>query len=523
MARLLCRQMMSHRKCWQSQDAALSTELFASLKFCTGIVEYHAPNNESSRSYAPAQAILAWRLVNCPSSTTLGLRIPGGLLSKSFCSILISALLAFCLSCSRSKPEPVTITFMDPEWSHDQTRRSVLSEENLREFEEQTGIRVKHLPAPETSQQQLALARELLREDGSGFDVYGIDVVWSGILNDDLLDLKPLFGSELSAEDPDVVAGYTVNGKVVAVPYHTNVGVLMYRTDLLKKYGYHAPPHTWAELEKMAFRIQQGERAAGDRNFWGFVWPGAADEGLTCLALEWQMSEGGGRIIEANQKVSVNNENAVRAWQRAAHWIGWISPPSVTFYEEWDARNHFENSGEVAFRRAWTSDYFLTNQVEERTYGKTGITSLPDGTMPGVGTLGGFGLGVSRTSKHQSEAVALVRFLLHKESELEQLREAAEPPAATEFYRLPTILKAYSRSTPSGQAQGSGIVSRPSTLTGRNYDKVSRAYADAVHSVLTGKKSAPDAAAALQSELMRITGFAKGPPEPTKTGNPRLK
>ena len=38
------------------------------------------------------------------------------------------------------------------------------------------------------------------------------------------------------------------------------------------------------------------------------------------------------------------------------------------------------------------------------------------------------------------------------------------------------------------------------------------AYIQAVHSVLTGEKSAPEAAAALENELVRITGFKKGPP-----------
>jgi len=453
------------------------------------------------------------------ASARLAARIAG----KSLCGILLGALLAVCLSCNPAKPEPVTITFMDPEWSHDRSPRSVLSEQTLTEFEEQTGIRVKHLPAPETSAQQLALVRQMLRKQGSNFDVYGIDVIWSGLLDDGLIDLRPLLASEISAEDPDLVAGFTVKGRVIASPYHTNVGVLMYRIDLLKKYGYPAPPQTWEDLAKMAFRIQQGERAAGDKNFWGFVWPGAADEGLTCLALEWQMSEGGGRIIEANQTVSVNNKNAIRAWQRAARWIGSISSPNVNSYEEWDAINHFENSGEAAFRRAWTSDYFLTNQVDTPTYGKTGITSLPGGSMPGVGTLGGFGLGVSRVSRHQSEGVALVRFLLHKEAELAQARATAQLPAAIQVYRLPTILKAYSRSVPSGQGPGGGIVTRPSTLTGPNYERISQAYADAVHSVLTGKKNAAAAAAALESELMQVTGFAKGPPEPAKTANLGLK
>jgi trehalose/maltose transport system substrate-binding protein len=410
---------------------------------------------------------------------------------------------------------------MDPESLDERLQRKHLSEEVLRQFESETDIRVKHLPAPETSQGQLRLIRELLGEKDTP-DVLGIDVVWSGLLDDALLDLKPFFSSELSAAAPDLISSYTVKGSVVAVPYHPHVGVLYYRTDLLTKYGYQVPPRTWSELEKMAFRIQEGERAAGDENFWGFVWPGAADECLTCLALEWQASEGGGRIIESNLTISVNNENAMRAWQRAAHWIGWISPPNVTAYEELDSVNHFENSGKAAFSLGWISDYFLTNLAKPMIYGKMGLTSVPSGKM-GVGTLGGFGLGISGRSKHQREAIALVKFLLHKEAELEAAIRSAALPTGTVFYRLPTILKGYSRSILAGQPPGDGTVSRPSTVVGRNYEEVSHAYAGAVHSVLTRKKSAHAAAAELETELEHITGFPKGPPEPIGTGISRVK
>lgn len=34
-----------------------------------------------------------------------------------------------------------------------------------------------------------------------------------------------------------------------------------------------------------------------------------------CAALEWQFSQGGGRIIEDNKTISVNNPRAIRAWQ----------------------------------------------------------------------------------------------------------------------------------------------------------------------------------------------------------------
>src|SRR5438270_4389158 len=288
---------------------------------------------------------------------------------------LCSTLLEWLPGCNRAKPEPVTINYMDPEWSHDRSQRRFLSEGVLGQFEKETGIKVKHLPAPETSEGQLKLTQELLAEKDTP-DVLGIDVIWSGLLDKALLDLKPFFSSEVSAADPDLVKSYTVNNRLVAVPYRPYVGVLLYRKDLLAKYGYHAPPQTWSELERMAFRIQERERAAGEKDFWGFVWPGAADECLTCLALEWQASEGGGRIIEADRTISVNNENAIRAWQRAARWIGWISPPSVIEYEEWDAFNHFENSGKAAFRRAWTSDYFLTKPAKSIIDRKMGTTSF---------------------------------------------------------------------------------------------------------------------------------------------------
>jgi trehalose/maltose transport system substrate-binding protein len=56
------------------------------------------------------------------------------------------------------------------------------------------------------------------------------------------------------------------------------------------------------------------------------------------------------------------------------------------------------------------------------------------------------------------------------------------------------------------------IVARPSIETGSAYKAVSKAYSDAVHSVLTGRDNAPDAAAKLEKQLIEITGFRPGPP-----------
>ena len=434
--------------------------------------------------------------------------------SGKVAGLLGISLLSLHLGCSRqSSHEPVTVSFVDPEWSHDTTPRKLASDAALRKFTEETGIRVNHLPAPESSPEQLALISQLLQKGTGSPDVVAIDVIWPGILQQDLLDLKSDFTKQEASEDPALLANFTVDGRLVAVPYHTNIGVLSYRTDLLKEYGFREPPRTWAELEKMASRIQEGERGKGNKNFWGFVWPGSASEGLTCSALEWQYSQGGGRIVADNGTVTVNNPNTIRAWERAAKWVGWISPPSGLAYQEWDGTNAFNVSGTAAFIRGWTSEYVLGQPVKSPVSGRFGVTSVPGGEGGRVGVLGGLGLSVSRRSTHRAEALRLVRFLVDREHQLEATREQSGPPPFPELFDLPPILKAYSRFAEPADGKRSSTIARPSTVTGEKYARVSRAYFQTVNNVLSGKAKAPDAAAALEKELVEITGFKTGPVE----------
>jgi trehalose/maltose transport system substrate-binding protein len=423
-----------------------------------------------------------------------------------FCILLFSLLLGGC-----ARPpvhEPVTLTLLE-EWSN--KTFSDARQQELQQFTRETGIRASLLPSPESARQRLALWKELLGTGASGPDVYGIDVIWPGILNEDFIDLKPYFGSEISSQFPAIAASYTVDKKLVAVPYRADIGLLYYRTDLLRQYGYREPPRTWDELEIMAARIQAGERAKGKKQFWGFVWQGAADEVLTCNALEWQAAEGGGRIIEDDQTISVNNLQAIRAWQRAAHWVGSISPVAIVGYREWDSLNVWV-AGDAAFMRNWPSAYVDSQAAGSAIRNEFDTALLPGGKVGRVGTLGGWGLAVSRFSAHPREALELVRYLTRRDVQVKRSRVLSQPPTLPELYNLPEVLEANPRFDVLSQAFRTGIVSRPSNVTGKRYQDVTDAYISAVHSVLTGEKRAPEAAAALENELVRITGFKKGPP-----------
>jgi len=425
-------------------------------------------------------------------------------------ALFVSLALVCTAACSRpSTRKPVAVTFLDLEWDV-QDRLPALGQD-LQDFTRETGIQIKRLPGPDGSLNQLALWKSLLQKGRGGPDVCNVDAIWSAILDPYLTDLKPYFSSGVASMDPVVVGSYTVGNRLVAMPHHAYVGVLFYRADLLHRYGFSRPPATWDELEKMAARIQAGERAKGEKDFWGYVWEGAEGEDLTCGGLEWQVSEGGGRIIEDDRTVSVSNPRAIRCWQRAARWVGSISPPGVVAYGKWDAENVW-SSGKAAFLRSWASDFSIINvQTPPLHASQFGITGMPGGSAGRVGALGGNALAVPRNSAHPKEALEMIRYLGQRDVELKRAREPLEPSKQMELFELPNILAPYPKLSKSG-LPGGRVVARPSIVAGLKYEDVTRAYFRTVHAVLTGEIKATAAAAALEKELVAITGYKPGPP-----------
>jgi trehalose/maltose transport system substrate-binding protein len=421
-------------------------------------------------------------------------------------------LLGIALIGCRQPPRDAVALQYAYSWNEDRPQERAL----LQRFTQETGIGVTNIPIPEASREYVDLARKLLKQ-GSGPDLLNVDLIWTPILEPDLIDLQPYLAPEIAQLDPQLLRNYSVNGKLVAVPFNVPLGGLEYRTDLLREYGYAHPPRTWDELESMAERIQTGERRKGKKDFWGYVWQGNAAESLTCNALEWQEAAGGGRIIEQDRTISVNNPAAIAAWQRAKHWIGWISPPGVVAYRETDTMLVFD-SGRAAFNRLWVlTPMSMKGEARHIAWRsslpplKTGLARMPGGTDGSAGTLGGTGTAVSSHSTHRQEAIALLRFQLRSLIDEGEKYNGPDAPNQLELSNPPSM--ADPGVTPESSTQRSTfIVARPSIETGSAYKAVSSTYSDAVHSVLTGQNSAPDAAAKLEKQLIEITGFRPGPP-----------
>lgn len=368
----------------------------------------------------------------------------------------------------------------------------------------ETGNQVKVVSTPNSTTERLALYQQLLAAGVSDIDVFQIDVVWPGLLANHLIDLKPYLGDAPSRHFPVIIENNTVEGKLVAMPWFTNAGVLYYREDLLDKYGEEVP-ETWEELTTTAMKIQEAERDSGNDKIWGFVWQGRAYEGLTCDALEWVLSYRGGTLVDLNGKVTIDNPQAAKAIAMAASWVGTISPLGVLNYAEEETRGVFQ-AGNAVFMRNWPYAWSLVQGEGSPIKGKVGISELPKGGADGwhAATLGGWQLAVSRYSKHPDEAASLVAYLTSAEVQKQRAIKGTYNPTIPVLYQDAEILQA---APFFGHLYGTftSAVARPSSITGAKYNQVSSAFWNAVHGVLSGKQKAGAGLKALQGRLNRMS------------------
>jgi len=414
-----------------------------------------------------------------------------------YAAIILASLVATGCGSREGPAAPVKLTILGLTLeAGEQLRRDAIDD-----FTRKTGIQVDVVPTFGTSSQQTALVLKLLNRRAASPDIYVVDVIWPGTLAEHLLDLTPYLNEEARTHLPALLKIGTVRERVVSLPFYMNAGVLYYRDDLLKAYGYTAPPKTWEELRQMALQIQQSERRKGRKGFWGYVWQGAAYEGLTCNALEWQASFGGGHIIENDGAISVNNAATVRAMKTATAWIGSISPMSVLSYTETDTQNVFR-SRNAAFMRYWTSGFRAI--VSGMPAGFAGVAPLPSGPGGRAQTLGGFSLAVSRYSSHVKDAAALVLYLTSAEVQTRRAIARGFLPTYAHVYQRPDLARALPEARSLFEASTRGSVLRPSSICGKNYGQVSRAYYETVHAILSRKVRPESALPDLQTRLASL-------------------
>jgi trehalose/maltose transport system substrate-binding protein len=395
----------------------------------------------------------------------------------------------------KQKYKGVSITFVgDAAVGQSHKRDQML----VKKFTQQTGIKVKLVPHPSASDASYQQLARTFSSKSSSIDVMMLDVVWPGAFAPYLVNLKPKLGAQAKKHAQGIVQNDTIGGKLVAMPWFGDFGILYYRTDLLKKYGYKSPPTTWTQLGAMARKVVAGEKNTNS-NFTGLVYQGNAYEGLTCDALEWIASAGGGHIIDGG-KATINNKRATAILNLFRGWVSTgVSPRGVTSYDEEGARNVFA-SGNALFMRNWPYAYSANQTTPVK--GKFSVTVLPHGAgAKSVGTVGGWQLGVSKFSKHKDASIEFVRWMTSPAVEKFDAIFNSNVPTIPSVAKDKAVVKANPYLKP--QIATVTRVTRPAKYLKTRYNQGSQIIYQGINQILNGQ-DAKNVLPGIQSRLNRL-------------------
>lgn len=366
----------------------------------------------------------------------------------------------------------------------------------LDEFERlHPGIVVRDETLPAGSDEQHQFYAINLQAKSRAFDVLAVDVIWvaefahAGWLHELTAQLPP---QERAAFFPGPIEAVTYQGRVYAVPWFVDAGLLYYRKDLLEKYAVPVP-RTWGELARTAQAVM-----AREPGITGFVWQGKQYEGLVCNALEYIWSNGGevlsgGRIVLDTPR----NRQALAFMADLVHRYG-VTPASVTTATEEPSRHVF-GQGRALFLRNWPYAWRLFQDPRSRVYGKVGVTLLPhfEGGVS-VATLGGWQLAVNRHSRHPEAGGELVRYLTSAPAQKQLALAYGFQPARVALYRDPELLAAQPFLA---TLERVFAAARPRPVT-PYYVRVSQVLQSELSAIVAGLKT-PEAALAASARKLR--------------------
>jgi multiple sugar transport system substrate-binding protein len=273
-------------------------------------------------------------------------------------------------------------------------------------------VRDEALPASTDEQHQFYVLN--LEGKSSDFDVLSTDVIWvhefarAGWLAD-LSHLLPEEARKDFFSGP--LQAVTYEGRIYAVPWYIDAGILYYRKDLLQKYGFR-PPETWQELVDTARYV-----TAREEGLYGFIWQGKQYEGLVCNVLEYFWGNEGDVLKDGSVVIdSPENIHALKFMRNLITEYA-VSPPLVTTAIEEQTR-HIFGGGRALFMRNWPYAWNIFERKGSPVEGKVGVVPLPAFQKGrSASTLGGWQLGVNRFSRHPEAAEKLVKFLVSEEAQ----------------------------------------------------------------------------------------------------------
>jgi len=288
----------------------------------------------------------------------------------------------------------------------------------ITEFEqEHKNIYINLVELPDNTNDKYEIISSTLSLKNGAIDVIDADVTWPSIFVnagwvENLDELLPL--EERSKYLDSAIDSATIDGKLYGLPYRIDSGMLYYRSDLLKKYGFDVPK-TWDELIRISKYIMEKEN---NDELYGYAGSWYKFEGLTCNYLELLWSDGGTLIDSQHNLTSKDSATKALKTMYDMVYTEKITPSTISDLKSGDLRKLFIE-GKLIFMRDWPTGWRYIKNSDDEIRNNVGVSPLPYFKNYGKshGTYGGWLYMISKYSEHKKESMEFIKFLTSYEQE----------------------------------------------------------------------------------------------------------
>lgn len=327
-------------------------------------------------------------------------------------------------------------------------------------------------------------------------DIYNLDLTWTAEFADNEY-IRPIAESGLDTsgflDKPLETCRY--DGRLWALPFNSDAGLLYYRTDLVPQ-----PPGTWRGVEDA---IDQAFRQP-DRNsalVAGYTGQLANYEGLTVNALEAIWDEDG-HVVDQNGDVVIDefSEQVRTALDRLrpSSRSPLVILPEFLEHREDESRETFQR-GDVLFMRNWPVAYRNLEQVAGEEGSSGPVPEFDVTPLPGPSALGGQNLAIAAGTTKPKAAQALIEFLTDTRSQQILFERGGFAATRKVVYEDAVIKERYPYAQDLLEAiRGARL--RPVTP---HYSRFSEVFREEVHTALESGRPLPEDFAERLSEALK--------------------
>ncbi|MGX2039333.1 sugar ABC transporter substrate-binding protein [Methylocaldum sp. MU1018] len=284
-----------------------------------------------------------------------------------------------------------------------------------------------------------------------------------------------------------------IDGQLYGLPWYVDTRLLFYRTDILAKAGFSAPPGTWNEwLAAMAAvkALPGGERYA-----------------VLLPMNEWQVPvilglQLGAELLRDEARFGNFRSDAFRqAFRFYLDIFRRGYAPAVSEAQVANLYQEFANGYFVMYVTGpWNIGEFerrLPKALQDRW--TTAPMPAPDGNYPGVSLAGGASLAIARSSGHKDQAWKLIEFLSEPERQLAFYRLTGDLPPRRSAWKCPDL--ATSARARSFKTQLERVASTPKIP---EWERIAGKIVHYAEKAVRGELTEEQALAALDEDVNRI-------------------